>query len=186
MPASLDFMLADEDENKQADFYSHCYNINKTKGEVRFHDSIDSIINAIQQDKEDSLTETYNISDISQLLLMEIMGMITEQRTVKKCRLCNKYFIAENLKNEYCNRIPAGEKKPCSEIGSIRSYQNKVKSDIPLTLYQRAYKTHFARIKKKRMVQNAFHIWAINAKQKLDAVRAGEFSVDAFEKWLKI
>ena len=96
--------------NEQPDFYGDCYNIHKIQGEVIFHDSIDLIINEIQKDKEDSLTETYNISDISQLLQMEIMDMIKEQRIIKKCRLCNKYFIADNLKNEYCSRIPIGEK----------------------------------------------------------------------------
>ena len=35
------------------------------------------------------------------------------------------------------------------------------------------------------MSQNEFQIWAIEAKQKLDAVRAGELACDEFEKWLK-
>jgi len=56
-------------------------------------------------------------------------------------------------------------------------------------LHQKGYKTHYARIKnskgKLKMSQNEFQIWAIEAKQKLDAVRAGELACDEFEKWLK-
>lgn len=56
-------------------------------------------------------------------------------------------------------------------------------------LHQRAYKTHFARIKngksKKKMSQNEFQMWAIEAKQKLDATRAGQLSIEEIQQWLK-
>jgi len=189
LPAELDFLSPTKDEDTQAGFYSQVYNLHNINGEIVFPNALDLIISAIQNDKEDSLSETYEINNISQLLLMEIMDMISDKMAIKKCRYCNRYFLVENLKNEYCNRIAVHETKPCSVIGSTRTYQNKSKTDIPLMLHQKGYKTHYARIKnskgKLKMSQNEFQIWAIEAKQKLDAVRAGELACDEFEKWLK-
>lgn len=188
LPANLDFMTIGE-VNEQVEFYSRVNNLHNSTDDTIYPKELDLIISNIQKDEEDSLTETYVISNIRELLLMEIMDMISESIAVKKCRFCGRYFIVENLKSEYCNRIIEGETKPCSVIGSTRTYQHKSKTDIPLMLHQRAYKTHFARIKngkgKKRMSQNDFQMWAIEAKQKLDAVRASELPLDEFEKWLK-
>ena len=123
---------------------------------------------------------------LEQLLTLELMDMLDQNIIVKRCRYCGNYFIAENMKNEYCGGIAQGEKRPCSEIGSARTYQNRVKKDEIYTLYQRAYKTHFARIKKKKMTQTEFNTWAIEAKQKMGDVREGRLGMTEYAEWLKV
>ena len=144
------------------------------------------IIAEAQQLSSSPVNEYYAISELRQLLMHEMFSMLNQSIIVKKCRYCGNYFIAENLKNEYCNGIAPNENKPCSEIGSQRVYQSKVKKDEAYTLYQRAYKTHFARIKKGKMTQMEFSAWGIEGKQKMTDAREGRISMDEYAAWLKI
>ena len=54
-----------------------------------------------------------------------------------------------------------------------------------MQLYQRAYKTRFARIKAKRMTREAFAVWGEQARVYRDKVMAGEMALEEFERWLK-
>jgi len=54
-----------------------------------------------------------------------------------------------------------------------------------MQLYQRAYKTRFARIKAKRMTKEAFVVWGEQARGYRDRVLAGEMELEEFERWLK-
>lgn len=137
--------------------------------------------------------EIYEITDLRQLLFLEIMSMINLNNKIKKCKNCDRYFVITNLNSEYCDRLDEKEKKPCSVVGPTRSYNTKVKSDRPLQLYNRAYKTHYARYEKKKKTSkkdevelwNNFKSWNEEAKNRLEKVRAGDLNIDEFEVWLK-
>ena len=145
-----------------------------------------TLIDGVTKTTLTPIRELCEINELEQLLILEAMGMLDQNIIIKRCRLCGNYFLAENMKNEYCQGYAQGEKRPCSEIGSARTYQNRVKSDEVKTLYQRAYKTHFARIKKGKMTAAEFNIWAIEGKQKMAEVREGLLGMDAYAEWLKV
>jgi hypothetical protein len=129
--------------------------------------------------------EQYEINNLEELLYLEVVSMIQNDMSIKKCRNCGKYFAVDDLKKEYCDRIAHGETKPCSIIGSQRTYQNKVKAEPALMIYNRAYKTHSKRVKNGAMTQDEFLVWRMEAKQRLGQVRGGEFDIAEFEMWLK-
>jgi hypothetical protein len=86
----------------------------------------------------------------------------------------------------YCSRpAPGNSDATCSEVGSYRAYQKKLEEDIPLQIYNRAYKTHFARMKKGIMTDEEWLQWRIEAKEKLDQVREGLYDQEEFALWLK-
>ncbi|MDD2586837.1 MAG: DUF6076 domain-containing protein, partial [Bacteroides sp.] len=99
---------------------------------------------------------------------------------------CGMYFVVNNLNVEYCDRVIDDEEKTCSEIGPKRSFQKKLEKDYPLKIYNRSYKTHYARVKKGRMSKSEFYNWYIEAKEKLALARNGELDINEYEKWLKI
>ena len=123
---------------------------------------------------------------VAQLLFLEILSMIDSNTSIKKCKNCGMYFIVKNLNMEYCDRIAAGEEKPCSTIGSKRTFEKKLQTDIPLKIYNRSYKTHYARVKNGIMTQSDFMTWCAEAKENLKKARNGELSVGDFDQWLKI
>ena len=151
-----------------------------------FPDIINTLIDGVTKTTSTPVRELCEINELEQLLILEAMEMLDQNIIVKRCRLCGNYFIAENMKNEYCQSYAQGEKRPCSEIGSARTYQNRVKNDEVKVLFQRAYKTHFARIKKGKMTQSDFYAWSIEARQKMVEVREGKLGMDEYEAWLKV
>ncbi len=145
-----------------------------------------SAVDYVQGFPKAGFHEMYSIKNLEQLLFLEILSMVNSNIGIKRCKNCSKYFIVANQNIEYCNRIAQGEEKPCNMIGSKRTFEKKLKSERPLEIYNRAYKTHYARRKTGKMKECEFMIWAKEAKNNLDKVRAGKLDISEFEKWLKI
>lgn len=128
--------------------------------------------------------EKYEIDNLKQLLYLEVISMIKSNIMIRKCKNCGKYFIVNNRKTVYCNRIDE-HGMCCSAVGPNRSFQQKLKEDEALKIYTRAYKTHFARFRKKTMTQEDFSNWCADAKRKLNEVRSETLDIAAFQEWLK-
>ena len=148
-------------------------------------DALDRLIHRSKNGYTEGIYEEYEVNDLFEVLFLEVYHMILSNKAVKKCRHCGLYFVVNNLNVEYCNRILEGEEKSCSEIGPKRSYQKKLEEDYPLKIYSRAYKTHYARVKKGKMTQAEFNTWYLEAKDKLELARAGNLDIAEYEKWLK-
>lgn len=54
-----------------------------------------------------------------------------------------------------------------------------------LKFYDRAYKTHYARINSGKMTKQEFFLWHQEAKEKLEMVRANTYDFEEFKIWLK-
>lgn len=124
------------------------------------------------------------IGDIVDFFLREI---IKRELTFKQCRSCGKYFpaITAHGNSEYCSRLFQDTGKTCKEIGSAKVYQAKVENSPAIQAYNRAYKTHFARIKYKKMTKEDFQAWAELARKFRDEVTAGKMTLQEYEDWLK-
>lgn len=130
------------------------------------------------------LYSEYQIDDLQALLHLEIMDMIQNDTMIRRCRRCGKYFVVNNRKVAYCDRVDMSGVR-CSAVGPQQNYQKKLEDDEPLKIYNRAYKTHFARVKKGTMSKDAFRLWYDEAKSKLAEVRKGNLDISDFQTWLK-
>lgn len=82
---------------------------------------------------------------------------------IKKCKNCNKLFVATTNHNvEYCSS--------CKNIGATKSYNKKVKQNPILKEYNKAYKRNYARIGKPGMSNEQFRNWVEEATQKRDSL----------------
>ncbi len=111
--------------------------------------------------------------------------MIEAKVKIRKCGHCRRYFVVTNLNMRYCSRIADGEEKPCNVVGSKSTFDDRVKSDEALKLYNRAYKTQYSRIKNGTITKAQFIEWKKSAKEKLDEVRNKNFDIGKFAEWLK-
>lgn len=128
--------------------------------------------------------EIYEINNLYQLLYLEIWSMIQNKTKIRKCRHCGKYFVAATRRIVYCDRIDESGMR-CSAIGYQQAFQKKMEDDEPLQMYNRAYKTHHARLRKGTMTKDGFQLWCDEAKLKLEKARAGELDIGRFQEWLK-
>ena len=96
-----------------------------------------------------------------------------------------KLFAAtDGDRTEYCSR-EYEKGKTCREVGASRIYQKKLLGNPITRAYNRAYKTHNARIRYGTMTREEFKAWTEEAKKHRDACQAGEISLERFEEWLK-
>lgn len=142
------------------------------------------------------ITEALNLYHICYAIFME---MISKNLKVKKCSNCNKYFILyANYNNEYCNRLISGKNKTCKELGAILRYRKKTENDEIKKLYDKAYKTNYARVYKYEsaiMSKSDFPKWIDAAiikrnkmKSKFDMAVTNEdkkIIIEDFKIWLK-
>jgi len=149
-------------------------------------DYVMELIQAVAETAEDSECHTYLIAQLEDLLSYEIYGMTQDGMRIKRCKNCGRYFIVDKGNVEYCDRIAAGESKPCNEIGKVRTYEQKIaKGGSAMALYRKAYKTHFARIRTGAMTKEEFDVWKGAATVKRLLVESGDMSLDEYAVWLK-
>lgn len=142
---------------------------------------------AIQLDNS-MVHEEYEITDLRQLLFLEILHMIQKEQQIKKCKNCGLYFIVNNRNQLYCNRLTDDGKTTCDEIGKKRSFQRKKEADPALNLYTKAYNTHRMRVKNRigDWNKDKLNTWRLEAKTKLEMVRLGTLDIDKYSRWLKL
>jgi len=122
------------------------------------------------------------VQDLVSFFLSEI---IRREVTFKTCRCCGRYFPSYVHGNaEYCERI-FQDGKTCKEIGAVSMFRARLEEYPAMQMYQRAYKTRFARIKAKRMTKEQFVVWGEEARRYRDEVLAGKMKLEEFEQWLK-
>ena len=129
---------------------------------------------------------TYVLDTLEDLLKYEVYSMTQAEKRIKRCKNCGRYFVVDKSNMEYCDRIAAGETKPCSEIGKSRTYEQKIaKGGTAMALYRKAYKTHFARIRSGTMTREQFDAWKDEATAKRQQVESGVLDMDEYATWLK-
>ena len=122
------------------------------------------------------------VRDLVDFFLREI---IRREVTFKTCRCCGKYFPSYVHGNaEYCERL-FQDGKTCKEIGAVSMFRARLEEYPAMQMYQRAYKTRFARIKAKRMTKEQFVAWGEQARGYRDKVMNGETALEEFERWLR-
>ena len=147
---------------------------------------IKELINDAANMTGDCEIHTYVLDTLEDLLKYEVYGMIQAEKRIKRCKNCGRYFVVDKSNMEYCDRIAAGETKPCSEIGKSRTYEQKIaKGGTAMALYRKAYKTHFARIRSGTMTREQFDAWKDEATAKRLDVETGILDMDEYATWLK-
>ncbi|MCH4239609.1 MAG: DUF6076 domain-containing protein [Oscillospiraceae bacterium] len=115
-----------------------------------------------------------------------IAGYLKQGICFKICKNCGRYFtVTGSMNAEYCDRKIEGSQKTCRQMGAVRVYQQKQMKDPILRLYNRAYKTHNARIRYGRMTREEFLEWSTRARALRDKCLEGQISAADFEMWLK-
>lgn len=89
----------------------------------------------------------------------------------KKAVRCGKLFAAtDGDRTESCSR-EYEKGKTCREVGASRVYQKKLLGNPITRAYNRAYKTHNARIRYGTMTREEFNAWTEEAKSTMMPVR---------------
>lgn len=165
-------------------FYTYeTLNITDTDIPENMRDSINSAIQYAKTIDTSKVYEEYEINCLQELLSLEIMAMLQSETLIKKCENCNRYFVRNDKKKKYCDRISESG-ATCYIIAKKKRFQQKIENDPAFKLYNTAYKTHFAQYKRGNMTKTEFNSWQYEAQTKLNQVRLGELNIATFQKYL--
>ena len=178
---ALDAMLSDKPvQERMSDMYN-----DKTLNDLSLFE-FKPITTDFERINSKVFVETLNPKSLEDILNFFLRAIINQNLTFKACKSCGKYFPTTSHGNsEYCNRPFQNTDKTCKEIGSVKVYQAKINENPEFKAYNRAYKTHFARIKHKRMTKEEFKAWAELAREFRDQVTNGDMGLQSYEDWLK-
>lgn len=184
-----DYSQAVERSRELDDKFSSLYalsklNVGRDGIPADIEESFQSAIEYARTITVDKPYEEYRINSLRQLLYLEVWSMLQDRVMVRKCRHCGKYFVVANRRIAYCDRVDEAGVR-CSAVGSQQSFQKKMESDEALLIYNRAYKTHHARVRKGTMSKEDFELWYSEAKERMERARAGELDIAQFQEWLK-
>lgn len=145
----------------------------------------------LQEQKDNTvklrLWEAIEYRHIGDYLASEFSDILRARLFVKKCACCGRFFIINSRYNtDYCDNIAPGEtNRTCREIGAQRTFREKVSSDPVWLAYQRAYKTHYARMTKKKISKSEFLAWANEALELRSKALNREISFEEYLQQIK-
>lgn len=130
------------------------------------------------------MCEKVKFTNYAAFLYYEFFTALYKGNIPKKCRNCGRYFLVkQGYFTEYCDLVAPGEKtKTCKEIGALKKFSEKVKNNPVWTIYQRTYKTRYARVSKGKMTKPEFERWADNAKILREKALNNEMSFEDFQR----
>ncbi|MBQ4101064.1 MAG: hypothetical protein IJC83_05920 [Oscillospiraceae bacterium] len=134
-------------------------------------------------EKVPTMCERVKFKSYGAFLYYEFFKALTHGNIPKKCRNCGRYFLVkQGYFTEYCDLVAPSEKvKTCKEIGALKKFSEKVKNNPVWTIYQRTYKTRYARVSKGKMTKPEFEVWADNAKALREKALANEITLEEFQ-----
>ena len=122
-------------------------------------------------------------SSLGSFLYTELMTCLQEGRVPRCCANCGRFFMPRGGYDvEYCDNPAPGETdKTCKEVGARNTFARRVKDSPALQVFQRAYKTHHARIRSGHMTKESFAIWSARAMDLRDACLEGKITLEELE-----
>ena len=134
---------------------------------------------------EDTCGSILYPNTIRDLIDFSLRDCVAKNIPVRRCRSCGRYFpIIGRITAEYCSR-PQPSGKLCRNIAPVQKWAKNSKKDLVFSEYRREYKRHFSWIKAGKISEEAFFVWAKQAKAKKHACDAEKITLDEFKDWLK-
>lgn len=136
------------------------------------------------------LLQEYECNGLIEILNVLFYQMLNSNCLIKKCSICNKYFIPSSRTDEkYCNRnSPYDKTKTCKEYGGIKAYQDNLKNNEAMGLYRRIYMQKQMRAKRYPDIPyyiRDFKEFKTQAKEWKENIKQGTATKIDYINWLK-
>lgn len=143
-----------------------------------------------------SLWQYLAIQSLEEMLYLEFMEMIKRGIRVKRCALCDRYFVlADKRRRDYCDRVYKG-KRTCKQIGAKQKFNESVNDDIYLLQFQTIYNRMYSRYYRmdawdsdkptNKITEEAFKAWTDMASKARQEYKAGKINGEELVRRIKI
>ena len=111
----------------------------------------------------------YTFETPEEALQCEFLKMLELGIKIRKCAVCNKYFIVTGHNGKCCDDLYKDTGLTCQQVFADRNYKNKRKQNPILKEYDKAYKRMYARYSnKKNLASDEYTKWKNEATQERD------------------
>jgi hypothetical protein len=118
---------------------------------------------AFIKDRQEKDVEGVALLTVNQLSHIAISQLIHDNRTIRKCKLCGRYFkVRYNSSQEYCTRKYKDTKYPCNEYVSRQAAKDRFFEHPVHAEYNTAYNRLYGRIRRGKVPKDT----PLNAKLK--------------------
>lgn len=183
---SLERVLGNKSDDPDTSPISRLYNLEQTDKffKTNWNSHFNSSIGRINKNTNE-LANLYDLETINDMFRFELIQMILNDVSYKRCKCCEKLFIPKGRTDSlYCARIMPGKTKPCSEIGANLVMVKKRNSNPVAKAYRQAYERLKKRIDLGYLESDVFDDWNAKAKVMYDRCKRGELSLKEFTAWL--
>lgn len=156
------------------------------------------VLQNIHRDSEQSVSmwQYFAIQSLEETFYLEFMEMIKRGIRIKRCGLCDRYFVlADKRKRDYCDRIYKG-KRTCKQIGAKQKFNQSVERDSFLQEFQRIYNRMYSRYYRmnawdsdrqtNKMTEEQFKAWTDMASKARLEYKAGRNRGDELLRRIRI
>ena len=139
-----------------------------------------------ESDYSVSMWQYFAIQSLEEMLYLEFMEMVKRGIRIKRCELCDCYFVlADKRKRDYCDRIYKNN-RTCKQIGAKQKFNQSVEQDSFLQEFQRIYNRMYSRYYRmdawysdrqtNKMTEEQFKAWTDVASKARLEYKQGEIS----------
>lgn len=139
-----------------------------------------------------SMWQYFAIQSLEEMLYMELMEMVKRGVRIKRCGLCDRYFVlADKRKRDYCDRIYKNS-RTCKQIGAKQRFNKDVEDDVFLQEFLRIYNRMYSRYYRmdawdsnrqtNKMSKDEFKTWTELASKARLSYKRGEISGEEMVK----
>ncbi len=112
-----------------------------------------------------------------QLIAIELLDIIVQNKSIKKCPTCSIYFISSSKNRKYCE-AHKNNHSACQKI--FTSKKTAVEK-----MYSQYYSCFYARLKRKRISQKVFNNWNEKSLELVQTYKSlHKYDIDQFKKEL--
>ena len=133
------------------------------------------------------LCASFDFDRLGAFLYEDFFRGLANHYIPKRCFNCGKWFLLPSgVYTDYCDHPLADDAtKTCRMVSARKKYDTKCKNDPVWTVYNRAYKTHYARIRAKKMTKAEFEVWARYAIELRDKAERRELAFDEYQRMIR-
>lgn len=135
------------------------------------------------------VTDSFCFDNFEELFKYVLVNMIKNNKSLKKCANCNKYFYPEKRSDAiYCDNIsPQNKNLTCKEYGSKKLWYEKSKRNESSKLYRNIYATKQMRVRRNPEIlsyEKDFLKFKEQSKQWKSDIKKGIKTENEFIDWL--
>ena len=144
--------LYDDDDDIERDFFSNSTSERSPNAGMIEKTPDDPGWESYLETRSSYDTEGIGIYTLNQFAHIGIAQLIRDGRSIRKCKLCGKYFkVRYSSSQEYCTRIYKDTKFACNEYMSRRSAKDRFFEHPIHAEYNKAYNRLYARIRRGKV-----------------------------------